>query len=196
MTTPNPEYPLTLITEWSEPLMMWEVTVWRRGEQLGATQVKHLADLGQTVHDYVSLSDGVPLTPDSALEESLLPKALPASVEDTAQEIVHNFICPCPDVGGMPPYPCPNARQVAGIVEQLDAADMLVRKQHAPSTSDTDFKVDERVEYLSGMPYLGRIRTIVTGDPETGTTWYVQLDGTNGASLAVTDRSRLRRPQA
>lgn len=124
---------------------------------------------------------------------------LPASVEDYAHEIVHDQLCGCPGADGYlgAQGVCPQVWQVTALVSKLDAAGVLVHRQPMPreSISDTAFQVDERVEYLSGVPYLGRITTIITGDPETGTTYHVKLNGTVG-TIAVTDVNRLRRPRA
>lgn len=111
---------------WSEDALCWEVTIWRRGKRLGVTQVKRLDDLGQTVLDYLELASDEPMNPTAAITDSLKPKQLKASVEDTAQEIVHGFLCACPG-DGVDIHPCPQSATVGAIVERLDQGGVLRR---------------------------------------------------------------------
>lgn len=68
----------------------------------------------ETIEQIDVLLDDVPVGP-------------PADVEELAQEIVHNIVCPCSDLTGMDTYPCPNAATIGTLIERLHDAGVLRR---------------------------------------------------------------------
>ena len=59
-------------------------------------------------------------------EDVLEPLRLKASVEDRAQEVIHDWICSCPG-GDDATAPCPNSARVARLIEDLDGVGVLRR---------------------------------------------------------------------